>query len=509
MKSLAKYLLIAALPALALVSCKEEENEFLNPKGTPVQFTLSGDNAFSDNATANVKVTASAPVPADVTVTLALGEGATITAEKVLFPNLTILKDQTEASGQIALDLSALAPGTTYKVVLKASLAGVDLAQKLTLSYTTEEASPVNIVIDGDPDDWDTLDPKDVVTIDCSPTAELTGLASAMVYYADKLYLLLELSNDALAQAKIRFHLFFNSNFDSEGGYSGKWGDLDIDYATEGKIAESGNFVEYSSKLYKTNPGTVWGTEPTDYTPVFKSAGSGILYELSMDYTDFPGGLADVFPLGIDIVDADYHDLGFLPNKGASPEKAVIKKAGYTKVGGITIDGDMKDWAAIEGLSDPESYLQAFKVTYDEEFIYFYNKRDWRDAIWNPSGNGYYYFCMDLDNNLETQIKPEDLNGNDIPGVDVWMFVYPFLGTADAPEFGKSNLSGDGFPEDCFKNLTCEGRYNDAKTYIETEMRVPRADILVQKGQLINFFSWGNKDASNLKTTPLTITIEK
>ena len=506
MKSLAKYLLIAALPALALVSCKEEENEFLNPKGTPVQFTLSGDNAFSDNATANVKVTASAPVPADVTVTLALGEGATITAEKVLFPNLTILKDQTEASGQIALDLSALTPGTTYKVVLKASLAGVDLAQKLTLSYTTEEASPVNIVIDGDSADWDELDPKDVVTIEGSPSAEKTGLVSAMVYYADKLYLLLELSNDALAQSKIRFHLYFNSNFDSDGGYSDKWGDLDIDYATEGKIADGGNFVEYSSPLYKTKPGTVWGTEQTGYTPVFKSAGNGILYELSMDYTDFPGGLADVFSLGLDIANDTYDCTGFLPNKGANPEKAVIKKAGYTKVGGITIDGDMKDWAAIEGLSDPESYLQAFKVTYDDDYIYFYNKRNWNDALWGVEA-GYYYFCLDLDNNASTTLEG-GANGNEIPGLDAWMFVYPFLGSAEAPEFGKANLSGDGYPENCFKNLICEGRFNEAKTYIETEMRVPRADMGVNKG-VINCFSWGNKSASNLKSTPLTITIEK
>ncbi len=505
MKSL-KYLFLTVLPLLAMASCKPEENEILNPKGTPVQFTLSGDKAFSEDATATVKVIASAPVPADVTIPLALGEGATVTADMVLFPTLTILKGQTEASGQLSLDLSALSPGRTYKVVVKATLSGVDLAQTLTLSYTTEEASPVNIVIDGDAADWDELDPKDVVTIEGSPSAEKTGLVSAMVYYADKLYLLLELSNEALAQSKIRFHLYFNSNFDSAGGYSDKWGDLDIDYATEGKIAESGNFVEYSSPLYKTNPGTVWGTEPTGYTPVFKSAGSGILYELSMDYTDFPGGLADVFSLGLDIANDTYDCTGFLPNKGANPEKAVIKKAGYTKVGGITIDGDMKDWAAIEGLSDPESYLQAFKVTYDDDYIYFYNKRNWNDALWGVEA-GYYYFCLDLDNNASTTLEG-GANGNEIPGLDAWMFVYPFLGSAGAPEFGKADLSGDGYPENCFKNLICEGRFNEAKTYIETEMRVPRADMGVNKG-VIKCFSWGNKSASNLKSTPLTITIEK
>lgn len=332
------------------------------------------------------------------------------------------------------------------------------------------------------------------------------GLVSAMVYYADKLYLLLELSNEALAQSKIRFHLYFNSNFDSDGGYSDKWGDLDIDYATEGKIAEGGSFVEYSSKLYKTKPGTVWGTEDSGYSPVFKSAGDGILYELSMDYTDFPGGLADVFSLGLDIADDGYNCIGFLPNKGANPEKAVIKKAGYTKVGGITIDGDMKDWAAIEGLSDPESYLQAFKVTYDDDYIYFYNKRNWNNALWGVEA-GYYYFCLDLDNNASTTLEG-GANGNEIPGLDAWMFVYPFLGSAEAPVFGKASLSGDGYPENCFNNLICEGRFNEAKTYIETEMRVPRADMGVNKG-VIKCFSWGNKSASNLKSTPLTITIEK
>ena len=506
MKSLAKFLLLAALPALAFVSCKEEENEFLNPKGTPVQFTFTGDAEFDEDASATVKVVASTPVPADVTVSLSLATGSTITADAVLFPSLTIQKGQTEASGKLALDLSALASNTTYKAVVKATIAGVDLPKQLTLSYTTPDSTPAVLIIDGEPDDWDDLDPKDVVTIDCSPAAEKTGLVSAMIYYADKLYMLLELSNDVIAQSKVRFHLYFNSNFDSDGGYSDKWGDLDIDYATEGKIIDGGSFVEYSSKLYKTKPGTAWATEPTDYTPVFKSAGSGILYELSMDYTDFPGGLADVFSLGIDIADNDYACIGFLPNKGDNPEKAVIKKAGYSQVGGITIDGNMKDWAAIEGLSDPESYLQAFKVTYDEDYIYFYNKRNWNDALWGVEA-GYYYFCLDLDNNTSTALEG-GANGNDIPGVDAWMFVYPFLGSADEPVFADSDLVGDGVPANCFKNLICGGRFNAAKTYIETEMRVPRADLGVEKGQFINCFSWGNKSASNLKTTPLSIIIE-
>ena len=141
MKSIAKYLFLAALASMTLASCeKEKENEFLNPKGTPVQFTLTGDKTF-DGSKANIKVTSDTPVPADVTVTLSLDAAeSTVKAANVTFPNLTIAAGQTEASGKIELDPAGLEADKTFKVVVKGTVSGVELGQKVSLKYTTDPA---------------------------------------------------------------------------------------------------------------------------------------------------------------------------------------------------------------------------------------------------------------------------------------------------------------------------------------------------------------------------------
>lgn len=156
MKTISKFLFIAALSALAFASCDKAENEFLNPKGTPVKFVLSGDKEF-DGAKAAVKVTADVPVPADVTIKLSLDAAATIKADNITFPSLIIAKGETEASGYMEFDPTGLKPGTTFKIIVKGTIDGVELAQKLSLSYTTEaEPEPVlaPITIDGDMSDW-------------------------------------------------------------------------------------------------------------------------------------------------------------------------------------------------------------------------------------------------------------------------------------------------------------------------------------------------------------------
>ena len=193
-------------------------------------------------------------------------------------------------------------------------------------------ASKLNITIDGNTSDW--VENANVVSMACANGAALTGMKSAKVYYSDKLYMLFEFSDEALAKGvqdgKLRLHVFFNSDNNTEGGLLRFWDTPDIDYMLEGKATSGGSYTDFSSKLYKWS-----GAEPGDWSwdgdgaikPTMVSAGSGNFFEVSMDYSDFTGGLADVFTIGFDCADGDYNVMGYLPNvaEGTCPKATVSK----------------------------------------------------------------------------------------------------------------------------------------------------------------------------------------
>ena len=112
-------------------------------------------------------------------------------------------------------------------------------------------------------------------------------------------------------------------------------------------------------------------------------------------------------------------------------ETIVVEKAGGQPAASITIDGDMSDWAGVTtGVAteaDPGVY-QEFKVYNDDNNIYFYSKRDNRAAIWG--GSGYFYYDIDVDNNAATGVEKDG-----IAGLETWMYIKPFAGSADAPAF--------------------------------------------------------------------------
>ena len=174
----------------------------------------------------------------------------------------------------------------------------------------------------------------------------------------------------------------------------------------------------------------------------------------------------------------------------------VEKVSGGAPAGNITIDGDMSDWAGIEaGLSSEEGPYLEFKATNDDEFIYLYSKRTWHDGLWKDSSGGYYYFEFDTDNDSSTGTT--DVNGNTGFGVEAWMYLYLFTGTAAAPTFA-SNPAGSGYPSSAVIENILSAGFTDM-TNIETEVRIPLANIGVAKGQTIKIYTWGNKSAGNLK----------
>ena len=163
----------------------------------------------------------------------------------------------------------------------------------------------------------------------------------------------------------------------------------------------------------------------------------------------------------------------------------------------ITIDGDMSDWAGVaDGLSSEEGPYLAFKAANDDDNIYLYSKRTWHDGLWKASSGGYYYYEFDTDNNPETGTN--SVNGNTGYGVEAWMYLYLFTGSADAPTFA-STPDGSGYPSgDVLENVAAAGVTD--KSVIETEVKIPLANIGVSKGQTIRIYTWGNKSAGNLKS---------
>lgn len=496
MKNISKYLLMAAMAALALVSCKKDKTPEDDKQKEETEVTYTFSATATSETEADLKVVASAAVPEDVKVAIAVGEGNNIPEAALTFPKeLVIAKGKTEAAGKVSVDKEALEPGNGYKAALTASVDGKAIGSASVFSIDIPEPEPQGpVTLDGDASEWASL-PADYVTeLVCAEDAELSGLKSAKVFYDDKIYGIIEVSDEAISAAagKIRFHIYFDNGNNADAGYKGA-----IDCMMEGKMQNGGAWCAIGSQYY------LWqGTDPTVWsgswagngvTPEFAFAGQGNLYEFAMDYSTYPDGLADVIGIGFDIQDGDYTAMGYLPSN--APVAQVVKNgAEIPEVpSGISIDGNFDDWAEIEGVS--EGTYSMFKATSDEKYIYFYTWRTTDERyseIWNKKG--YVYFAFDLD-------------GDETTGVELWgngpyEFVgvsYPFAGSAEAPAINEN--PGDACMPDTatLANMECKGLINEEGVFVE--FRVPRSDLPAIPNTPVTVISWGNKGMAKAKLT--------
>ena len=164
---------------------------------------------------------------------------------------------------------------------------------------------------------------------------------------------------------------------------------------------------------------------------------------------------------------------------------------------GITIDGDMSDWAAVEGASG-EGINAAFKVASDEDNVYFYVRRTTERMADLWGGNGYHYYCFDLDNDPATGVE---LWGNG--PFELLLVVYPYAGSADAPAFGIAK-GGATMPENySVDNAVIKGVVTD--NGVETEVAIPRADLPAMAGITANVYEWSNKGGSDKLEVTVTL----
>ena len=168
----------------------------------------------------------------------------------------------------------------------------------------------------------------------------------------------------------------------------------------------------------------------------------------------------------------------------------------------ITIDGDFFDWNDVTtGITSPSGspVYKVFKATADDQYLYLYSKRDKNSAIWGVN-QGYFYYDIDADNNSSTGVTKDDL-----PGLEMWMYLYLYSGTSSAPAFA-TEPNGGAYPsKDVYKSLIFAGGISADS--VEIEIRLPLKDALVKKGDTVKIYSWGNKGAADFKKTPLVITL--
>ena len=159
----------------------------------------------------------------------------------------------------------------------------------------------------------------------------------------------------------------------------------------------------------------------------------------------------------------------------------------------VAIDGDMSDWADVStGITHTGGALVEFKVAKGAENLYFYAKRDeTRIAdIWG--GNGYLYFCLDLDNDATT--GDGELWGNG--PYEAVMALFPYAGTASAPEFSFKSDSAIMPATFSIKNAKLAGKVTDG-VGVEVEISIPLADLPAIPETEFSIYTWGNKGADD------------
>ena len=207
---------------------------------------------------------------------------------------------------------------------------------------------------------------------------------------------------------------------------------------------------------------------------------------------------------GLELAEGDTGDLVTIPGYYNTNKQVYLwdndwftKKESPAVATGITIDGDMSDWASVEGVSTPSNICKEMKVTNDDENFYFYLASEpgpRGSTLWGESA-GYYYLDFDLDNDATTG----DDEGSR-KGFEAYTYLYLFGGSADSPYIVESpkGTSSHGVKT---SGIVAKGVISSE--LIEIELSIPFAnfDAAPVAGQTIRVLSWRSKDGSVIEQT--------
>ena len=197
------------------------------------------------------------------------------------------------------------------------------------------------------------------------------------------------------------------------------------------------------------------------------------------------------------VAPGEFYDLGTLNPIGHKRAKDIAAdeaEDAFTPI--IAVDANMSDWdpsnnANLITSGDKQNYLAetgtgshflSLKMAYDERYIYVYIKRDFSTRPWTEGSNavygeGYIWYRFDTNN-----------DGT----YDIAFHVYPFAKAASAPFSFISNptISGGSYTR------VFAGTYNES--VIETNIRLLRSELGIDKNDIVKLQCEGNKDLGTL-----------
>lgn len=274
----------------------------------------------------------------------------------------------------------------------------------------------------------------------------------------------------------------------------------EIEKVTALEVVSSGNTVTYPEAKDVTAIATEYTASEAEFvsiTGTLSISSDGKYYNMALDGVDTATKQGSiVYPtedLGVKALDGKKIKVtGYfngLSGKGVYLNVIATKVEEVVTFNGITIDGDMSDWAGLQGATGEGGTNAAFKVYADETNVYFYVKRTTNRMADLWGGAAYHYYTFDLDNDATTG---EELWGNG--PYEMILVLYPYAGSADAPAFGIAK-AGATAPSTCkVDNAVIKGVVTDSG--VETEISIPRADLLEIPTTPVKVYYWSNKDGS-------------
>ena len=274
----------------------------------------------------------------------------------------------------------------------------------------------------------------------------------------------------------------------------------EIETVTELTVKSSGNPVAYpAAKDITAEVGTYSNTEAEFVSLTATLAKSGNYYNLNVEGVTTKQG-SIVYPAAyLDAASFDGKKIkvtGFyngLSGSGGKFVNIVATKIEEVVPVKITIDGDLSDWDAVEGVE--ANSFKMFKYASDEANLYLYFKIKRSKIIAakadEPSGSGqfpfnwrrYIAFGIDTDNNAETGTAVT-YAGMNIPGCEAGANFYPFRGNATSAsgtdglqvvngveeQGGISTTIGSSVPDGANDKVTAFGQVDDEFVYVEAQV---------------------------------------
>ena len=161
----------------------------------------------------------------------------------------------------------------------------------------------------------------------------------------------------------------------------------------------------------------------------------------------------------------------------------------------ITIDGNMSEWAAVEGTTVGNHTV---KVESDNTFLYVYSSRTnasgTYDAIWG--GVGYVYVVLDLDNDSSTGSGILYGNTGEFVGL-----IYPYAGSSVSPAFNESPTDSWEASPSPYSVASVSLKGVESSGIATLEFSIPRANLPTLPSTPFTVKVSGNKGMSTVSLT--------